>query len=80
MMRNLNTSKVIEIGVRQQELRRLLLLDAINISQKSFWWNFLSFKTKISCISSFYEVFLSLVFGSVAEEIEEEILDNEEEI
>lgn len=73
--------KIIELGLKQQYLRRIMLLDAINISQKSFWWNFLSFKTKIKWITDFYEVFVTLVLGPVSEEVEEEnILDEEEEI
>lgn len=57
-------TKILKLAIKQQQLRRKLLMDSIKIAEKSFWWNFYSWETKLSCISRAYETFSELIFGS----------------
>lgn len=56
--------KILKLAVKQQELRRKLLIDSIKTLQKSFWWNFFSWETKLTYISRTYGAFAELIFGS----------------
>jgi len=55
--------KILKLAIKQQQLRRKLLIDSIKILQKSFWWNFYSWETRLSYISRTYETFSELIFG-----------------
>lgn len=66
--------KILEIAVKQQYLKRKLLIDSIKTLQKSFWWNFCSWETRLSWISRTYETFSNLVFGSQEKEEDEDAI------
>lgn len=56
--------KIIKLAIKQQNLKRKILLDAIATLQKSFWWNFCPWKTRLTWITRTYEKFSDLIFGS----------------
>ena len=56
--------KIIRLAIKQQNLKRKILLDVIATLQKSFWWNFCPWKTRLTWITRTFEKFSELIFGS----------------
>ena len=53
--------KLTELSLVEANLNRRILVCAVKTMEQSFWWKFLSYKTRLKRIEETYRLYLSLI-------------------